>query len=106
MVDGIESALRDLISKVEASQSTIDNLEGQVRDLKLKIESKEIAYKKCVSDSERAMRHTIKLQEELERYFLLCLQQSEIIESAEELQRRSTNIIYSSIPDLEVRSLD
>ena len=97
VADGIESAVRELISKVEASQSTIDYLEEQVRKLKLQIESQDIAYKKSIFDIEMSMRHSRRLEDQLERYFLISRKQSEIIQSFEALQRRSSEIIYSRL---------
>ena len=60
MAEGVESALLQLISKVEASQSLIDELELQVQQLKLQLENQE------------------KMQEELEYYFLMSRKQSDI----------------------------
>ena len=71
MAEGVESALLQLISKVEASQSLIDELELQVQQLKLQLENQE------------------KMQEELEYYFLMSRKQSDIIKEAEQLQARS-----------------
>ena len=70
MAEGVESALLQLISKVEASQSLIDELELQVQQLKLQLENQE------------------KMQEELEYYFLMSRKQSDIIKAAEQLQAR------------------
>ena len=70
MAEGVEAALLQLISKVEASQSLIDELELQVQQLKLQLENQE------------------KMQEELEYYFLMSRKQSVIIKSAEQLQAR------------------
>ena len=70
MAEGVESALLQLISKVEASQSLIDELELQVQQLKLQLENQE------------------KMQEELEYYFLMSRKQSVIIKEAEQLQAR------------------
>ena len=70
MAEGVEAALLQLISKVEASQSLIDELELQVQQLKLQLENQE------------------KMQEELEYYFLMSRKQSVIIKSAEQLQDR------------------
>ena len=70
MAEGVESALLQLISKVEASQSLIDELELQVQQLKLQLENQE------------------KMQEELEYYFLMSRKQSAIIKAAEQLQAR------------------
>ena len=70
MAEGVESALLQLISKVEASQSLIDELELQVQQLKLQLENQE------------------KMQEELEYYFLMSRKQTVIIKAAEQLQAR------------------
>ena len=70
MAEGVEAALLQLISKVEASQSLIDELELQVQQLKLQLENQE------------------KMQEELEYYFLMSRKQSAIIKAAEQLQAR------------------
>ena len=70
MAEGVEAALLQLISKVEASQSLIDELELQVQQLKLQLENQE------------------KMQEELEYYFLMSRKQSVIIKTAEQLQAR------------------
>ena len=70
MAEGVEAALLQLISKVEASQSLIDELELQVQQLKLQLENQE------------------KMQEELEYYFLMSRKQSVIIKSAEQVQDR------------------
>ena len=70
MAEGVEAALLQLISKVEASQSLIDELELQVQQLKLQLENQE------------------KMQEELEYYFLMSRKQSDVIKAAEQLQAR------------------
>ena len=80
MAEGVESALLQLISKVEASQSLIDELELQVQQLKLQLENQE------------------KMQEELEYYFLMSRKQSDIIEAAEQLQARSAALFTRVVP--------
>ena len=80
MAEGVESALLQLISKVEASQSLIDELELQVQQLKLQLENQE------------------KMQEELEYYFLMSRKQSEIIKAAEQLQARSAALFTRVVP--------
>ena len=70
MAEGVEAALLQLISKVEASQSLIDELELQVQQLKLQLENQK------------------EMQEELEHYFLMSRKQSVIIKAAEQLQAR------------------
>ena len=78
MGEGVESALKQLISKVEASQSLIDELELQVQQLKLQLE---------IQEREHSLLQ--KMQEELEHYFLMSRKQSDIIKEAEQLQARS-----------------
>ena len=80
MAEGVESALLQLISKVEASQSLIDELELQVQQLKLQLENQE------------------KMQEELEYYFLMSRKQSDIIKAAEKLQARSAALFTRVVP--------
>ena len=80
MAEGVEAALLQLISKVEASQSLIDELELQVQQLKLQLENQE------------------KMQEELEYYFLMSRKQSDIIKAAEQLQARSAALLSRVVP--------
>ena len=80
MAEGVEAALLQLISKVEASQSLIDELELQVQQLKLQLENQE------------------KMQEELEYYFLMSRKQSDIIKAAEQLQARSAALLTRVVP--------
>ena len=80
MAEGVEAALLQLISKVEASQSLIDDLELQVQQLKLQLENQE------------------KMQEELEYYFLMSRKQSDIIRAAEQLQARSAALFTRVVP--------
>ena len=80
MAEGVESALLQLISKVEASQSLIDELELQVQQLKLQLENQE------------------NMQEELEYYFLMSRKQSDIIKAAEKLQARSAALFTRVVP--------
>ena len=80
MAEGVEAALLQLISKVEASQSLIDELELQVQQLKLQLENQE------------------KMQEELEYYFLMSRKQSDIIKEAEQLQARSAALFTRVVP--------
>ena len=80
MAEGVESALLQLISKVEASQSLIDELELQVQQLNLQLGNQE------------------KMQEELEYYFLMSRKQSDIIKSAEQLQARSAALFTRVVP--------
>ena len=80
MAEGVESALLQLISKVETSQSLIDELQLQVQQLKLQLENQE------------------KMQEELEYYFLMSRKQSDIIKAAEQLQARSAALFTRVVP--------
>ena len=75
MTDGIELVVRELINKVEASQSTID-------DLRSKLESQ----KEVLAQSD-------KLQAELEYYYLLSQKQRELIAANEDLQRKVIEIL-------------
>ena len=75
MTDGIELVVRELINKVEASQSLIDDLRS-----KLKSQTEILAQ----SD---------KLQAELEYYYLLSQKQRELIAANEDLQRKVIEIL-------------
>lgn len=75
MTDGIELVVRELINKVEASQSLIDDLRS-----KLKSQTEILAQ----SD---------KLQAELEYYYLLSQKQRELIAANEDLQRKVIKIL-------------
>ena len=75
MTDGIELVVRELINKVEASQSLIDDLRS-----KLKSQTEILAQ----SD---------KLQAELEYYYLLSQKQRELIAANENLQRKVIEIL-------------
>ena len=75
MTDGIELVVRELINKVEASQSLIDDLRS-----KLKSQTEILAQ----SD---------KLQAELEYYYLLSQKQRELIAANEDLQKKVIEIL-------------
>ena len=75
MTDGIELVVRELINKVEASQSLID-------ELRSKLESQ----KELLAQSD-------KLQAELEYYYLLSQKQSELIAANEDLQKKVIQIL-------------
>ena len=75
MTDGIELVVRELIDKVEASQSIID-------DLRSKLESQ----KEILAQSD-------KLQAELEYYYLLSQKQRELIAANEVLQKKVIKIL-------------
>ena len=75
MPNKIELAFQELINKVEASQSRIDDLSMQVERLKLQLQSQK------------------KLQEELEFYFLLSQSQSKLLKESQILQDRVVNLL-------------
>ena len=75
MTDSIELVVRELINKVEASQSLIDDLRS-----KLKSQTEILAQ----SD---------KLQAELEYYYLLSQKQFELIAANEDLQKKVIEIL-------------
>jgi hypothetical protein len=75
MPNKIELAFQELINKVEASQSRIDDLSMQVERLKLQLQSQ------------------IKLQEELEFYFLLSQKQSRLLKESQILQDRAVDLL-------------
>ena len=75
MPNKIEFAFQELINKVEASQSRIDDLSMQVERLKLQLQSQ------------------TKLQEELEFYFLLSQKQSKLLNESQKLQDRAVDLL-------------
>lgn len=75
MPNKIEFAFQELINKVEASQSRIDDLSMQVERLKLQLQSQE------------------KLQEELEYYFILSQKQSKLLKESQTLQDRAVDLL-------------
>ena len=75
MPNKIELAFQELINKVEASQSRIDDLSMQVERLKLQLQSQK------------------KLQEELEFYFLLSKRQSKLLKESQILQDRAVDLL-------------
>ena len=70
MTDSIELVVRELISKVEASQSLIDELRSKLQ-----------------SQSE--------LEAELEYYYLLSQKQLELLEANEDLQKQVIDILVN-----------
>ena len=84
MIDGVESVIRELIAKVESSQSLIDELRLELQDLSSKLDSQE-----------KVLIQSSKLQSELEYYFLLSQKQLEIIAANEELQKRAIDILVN-----------
>ena len=75
MSNKIELAFQELINKVDASQSRIDDLSMQVERLKLQLQSQK------------------KLQEELEFYFLLSQEQSKILKETQTLHDRAVDLL-------------
>ena len=75
MPNKIEFAFQELINKVEASQSRIDDLSMQVERLKLQLQSQK------------------KLQEELEFYFILSQKQSKLLKESQILQDRAVDLL-------------
>ena len=75
MSNKIELAFEELINKVDASQSRIDDLSMQVERLKLQLQSQ------------------TKLQEELEFYFLLSQKQSKLLKESQTLQDRAVDLL-------------
>ena len=75
MSNKIELAFQELINKVDASQSRIDDLIMQVERLKLQLQSQK------------------KLQEELEFYFLLSQRQSKLLKESQILQDRAVDLL-------------
>ena len=75
MSNKIELAFQELINKVDASQSRIDDLSMQVERLKLQLQSQK------------------KLQEELEFYFLLSQKQSKLLQESQILQDRAVDLL-------------
>ena len=75
MPNKIELAFQELINKVEASQSRIDDLSMQVERLKLQLQSQK------------------KLQEELEFYFILSQNQSKLLKESQILQDRAVDLL-------------
>ena len=75
MSNKIELAFQELINKVDASQSRIDDLSMQVERLKLQLQSQK------------------KLQEELEFYFLLSQKQSKLLKESQILQDRAIDLL-------------
>ena len=75
MPNKIELAFQELINKVDASQSRIDDLSMQVERLKLQLQSQK------------------KLQEELEFYFLLSQRQSKLLKESQILQDRAVDLL-------------
>ena len=91
---GIEFAVQQLITKVESSQVIIDDLESQILDLKKKLEAKDAELKRIIEFEFEAK--FLKIQEELDYYYLLSRKQFELIQAAEDLQARSSRLLLGS----------
>ena len=79
------------------SNSEIKRLETRLRELRLQMEFQDAKYKQSLADRKLAMHLVEKLQEEVEYYYLLSEQKQKIIESLEELQAKSTEVIYNYV---------
>ena len=96
-MDPINSSPVNQACEVNNSSSEINSLETRIRDLKLQIELQDAKYKQSLADGKLATQHIEKLQEEVEYYYLLSEKKQKIIESLEELQAKSTQIIYDYV---------
>lgn len=97
MVGPMDSSHVNQTLEVNNSSSEIKKLEMRVRELKLQMEFQNAKYKQSLADGKLATQHIQRLQEEVEYYFLLSEKKQKIIESLEELQKKSTEIIYNYI---------
>ena len=97
MMDPIKSSLVNQAPEVHNSNSEIKSLETRIRELKLQVEFQDAKYKQSLADKKLAMHLVEKLQEEVEYYYLLSEQKQKIIESLEELQAKSTEVIYNYV---------
>ncbi|QNI99080.1 hypothetical protein SynA1562_00214 [Synechococcus sp. A15-62] len=97
MMDPIKSFLVNQAPEVHNSNSEIKSLETRIRELKLQVEFQDAKYKQSLADRKLAMHLVEKLQEEVEYYYLLSEQKQKIIESLEELQAKSTEVIYNYV---------
>ena len=97
MMDPIKSSLVNQATEVHNSNSEIKRLETRVRELRLQMEFQDAKYKQSLADRKLAMHLVEKLQEEVEYYYLLSEQKQKIIESLEELQAKSTEVIYNYV---------
>ena len=77
MTDSIELVVRELISKVEASQSLIDELRSKL------------------NTQNEILAQSTKLQAELEYYYLLSQKQLELLEANENLQKQVIDILVN-----------
>ena len=97
MMDPIESPSVNQTPHANNSSSEIKRLEIRIRELKLQMEFQDAKYKQSLANGKLAMQHIEKLQEEVEYYYLLSEKKQKIIESLEDLQNKSTEIIYNYI---------
>ena len=97
MIDPIKSFVVNQTPEFNNPTSEVKKLEMQIRELKLQIDFQDAKYKQSLADGKLAMQHIEKLQEEVEYYYLLSEKKQRIIESLEELQTKSTEIIYNYI---------
>ena len=97
MMDPIESPSVNQTPHDNNSSSEIKRLEIRIRELKLQMEFQDAKYKQSLANGKLAMQHIEKLQEEVEYYYLLSEKKQKIIESLEDLQNKSTEIIYNYI---------
>ena len=96
-MDPIKSSLVNQATEVHNPNSEIKRLEDRIRELKLQMEFQDAKYKQSLADRKLAMHLVEKLQEEVEYYYLLSEQKQKIIESLEELQAKSTEVIYNYV---------
>jgi len=101
MEGGIESAVQQLINKVESSQALIDDLEAQIQDLKLQLLAQEVEYEKRLEQKDFDYASNVApklqmLQQELDHYYLLSRKQFELIQVAEDLQARASRLLLGS----------
>ncbi len=97
MMDPIRSSVVNQAPDLNNTSSEIKRLETIIRELKLQLQCQDAKYKQSLADGKLAMQHVEKLQEEVEYYYLLSEQKQKIIESLEELQAKSTEVIYNYV---------
>ena len=97
MTDEIESSCLNHAPEITDSSSEIKRLESLIRELKLQLEFQKSKYKQSLAEGRLAMKHIEKLQEDVEFYYLLSEKKQKIIESLEQLQAKSTEIIYNFV---------
>ena len=96
-MDAIESSLSSQSHEMDQTNSKIKLLESQISELKIQLELKDVKYKHSLADLKFAMQNIEKLQVEVEHYFLLSLNQQQIIKELEQLQLKSNSIIANSL---------